>query len=518
MIKKILFGLFLLIIIAFGVRVLMERASFEPAKLYAVMPENHVYMSVHENLGRRLPSLIRNEVVQLFLEAAGTDIEALEEELVRPGMGLLLSQIIGRLTVFSYAEETSGKGATYFSTWIGSKSKSFTKVFNGAGIPLQADGEIGGVEIFRSLEPQGIAGEYYWICATDGLLMGVFSFEREAMVSMVSALQKLPEKLEKPELDWLDEKEDYGWFVIPGKEPERISFRTSEENRKHGRIEIKIDEALSDESGLPESFLSKDLPALLGDAPMATMVLAREDVLSLTEPLQNTLWANFVNAVLSSDASGPLNISLFGGEFAAHVIFAKIPMLLITMQSEGTSEAWALMDKSLALLGKNMGLTFNTQEGMIAGYKVKYIEENTSPASRFMKGDLRLCYTVIDNLLILCSNARSFEKILSQYRLADGRKNIETRWQSFVDEETAKNGFAWFDLEETRDALSGAVGVIKLIQMGNSLQGGASSSNTDEKLIIFQNILDQLASLKSLAISRENLEAMSVITIDIGEI
>ncbi len=430
---------------------------YAPQRLYAVIPPNATFVTLHYNLAGRADVFLRNPLTRSLLLALGLEEDALAALVRDPESRRWLQRLLARDLIITYTPDLAwtGRPAWIFGGWVGGAGQRLRLTLPLAGDPaLRAAGQHGGRTIYelkaRDLQVSG----RIWFALAEGALIGCISSDPRDLAVILDMYDRRKPAEARRYLDELGkmtcghpEALDKGWFRVGSGRDARVwaySLSRLEPLAMAGVCCVNLPLRGPDSAARPADDAA--LGRLLGNLPLALLELpaaTAQDLLRHVPPA----WAVPIMETLGNVGGDRLFLAVLGDEYSGRFRGLKVPGLVA-----GVPGADELVSRQAlaALLDK-----FNRQYrwGLIAqeepaGERRLAVVESTSGTAYAQLGPReRLAYAFCPPWLLAGSNAETLAALLARHDRSEAQAEARAGpWRAALAAEP-NAGFCWLDLD-----------------------------------------------------------------------
>lgn len=478
---------------------------YRPERLFCAIPANASVMSVHQNLAGEWNSLLHNPLWLEVLHAAGIP----EDELAGVATNEVIRQWFTRLasdqSLLAYVPALGGQGkpALVAATWVGGQSRrlrwqmAWIKSRDFSRLSLDE----GRLNVWLTRVKVGKTNLRLSLALSEGMVLGCLSEDPVGVRTLLEGAESYPHRLtlamtgrpERARRLLAGSPRHWGWVNV---RDDLVTFQTAlDDNRL--RLDVAGALALPPAPPLASAAGLKKVTDLLGSSSDLVTIVPLSWIHSLAGTDSSALWMNTLRplfntnaapenalafvALLDRDHSARLR-SPFGPTLRSLIKGVKTPTLLLGMQVADPNEADLRIQRIVAQLNSQYNLNLSTRRLESGERKtMTLIQDGASTFYGKFEPDEQVAYTMIDDWLILASNASTLKK------MRDTTGKDAPAWGA--QEGSDQSAIAWINLEGTGKTVKNLANILKLTTLLTSSPQAAGTRATLERIETWSDAL-----------------------------
>lgn len=478
-------------------------APVSPEKFYRAFPAETDFLSVHRDLAGRWNEIGASPVVETVFTSSGMkpdEFRALNRNpQFRDWMNRLLT---GEFAAGQFTALHGGPSAWLFTATLGGKSQAYRLALQLSSVPgLRYEGTHHGWPVWAGSASKSKTGEIFAFSLVEGLIVATYGAGTEPLRHVLDCVDRRHPSLgNKPAAHPPATAADCGWFKInhPASyrftDIERATFEltTFTSNRIAGHVSVPrpwLTGAAPIEPRAAAGFaeIQTDLPTAVAIVPPALV----STLAGATNPI-----ASAAASFLHQQTTGPVFLSLFGGDYRGRFLQARVPGLILAARSTNTAGISAHASETLARLNETTRLKLELENQAtqfsslwnIASRASNTLYGMTAPADRFG-------IVAATNWAGLVTCVSAFEKISNDAIL---RANRPLRLASAAATAAQRNApaYAWLHLPDTAPALRTAAGTWVMKLKSQNTRSSQATRNQINTTMRWFNGLQPLGTLE----------------------
>jgi hypothetical protein len=512
---------------------------YRPDAVFSAIPSNATFVTVHRNLDQELNVMASHPVMRSALISAGVRDQDLTSVCSNRETQAWIHRLASRETVFAYVPELGyqRKPAWVFASWIGGESQRLRwhlRWFKSADLrPIRLDY---GRTIWITRTKFSQPGQRLSLALSEGMVLGCVSSDPAGVRWLIETGDGHPTRpsvLTSGELASAralapTNLPHWGWYSLAsGGDATRFSpnlIGLGVTFLPDGRLDLSLvgNQALPAASALSTQPDYRKMASFLGSAPDLVTVMplswSRPVLLQTATPL----WAEAVSqltdtheaptnalaflALLNREHSGRIRGAL-GKSVAALVGKGlRVPTLVIGVQVRDANEGSARINRMVEVLNSRYGWSLAARTVESAGRPITLIAETRNNVYGKFEPDEQVAYTMLDNWLILASNAAMLQRLLNR----PPQTGEETWARPSASDASAS---AWVDLNRCGKTLKEALAATQLAMM---VGGSEGSTTTGTTLDAAREWIERVQVLEQATASMTTTGAVSKMSVIIG--
>lgn len=454
---------------------------YAPARLYAAIPRDAVFVTEHRDLARRWQDFSANPATRSLLISLGLTPDDIKDLRDDPVARAWLERLASRQVVLAFVPHLGVRGepAWVLASWLGGASQrlrwSLAWQRGGDFVPCRTSrGRSYWKVASRSSGNDGIIT----IAIEEGMIVACLSRHEDTMSEVLDTVDGLVPSwtagndfAARPEAS----VQDRGWVSSRAWTRDRLTASVFtyafSELTASGLVGVACGPAgglaATTGAGMPDL---RALDRVFGDLPLALGVVPSGLVLTLCAGPVAPPWLTIVTDLIRREGAGAVAMTVLGGDHSGRFKGIKVPSAVIGIPVKDSGAALARVKETLDRLNASCRWGLIPRE-VAAGDHMLYAVESTGEG---LLAGLSLpekpAYTVCEGWLWVASNVEVLQKLVEQLGRSDAMNLPAPRWHGGL-EDGVGQGYAWMDLARGGKTLKLAIVTYSLKLLVQNAEG-----------------------------------------------
>jgi len=461
--RRAIFWLTLLLGVLLGA-VWLFSVPYRPDRLFRAIPANAGLVSIHHHLAARWPALLRNPLLQSLVTSMGAEPSALPALATEPEVLDWVRRLGSRDLVVAYAPRLGARQtpAWVIASWVGGRSQVFRWQLSWLRLPGFARQTPHAGIPYWTVRPKGLQpGLRFALAPVEGLVIGCLSADDTAMLELLETYggqrpslaavrqTKLSDywclEPAAPDHGWLDPNALRGAAGVTNPWP-TLTYSLTAIQPGHAAGQVCLRLPLPAVKAGTQPMAAGGLASLLGDLPVATVMLRTEFMTPLLEEQLGAEWGGMLGACLKSQRSDRVMLALLGGDYGGQFYGFRVPALVAGVPIKSGEATLLMLRAVLDRLNARRGWGL-IPHAVRVGDRTAFVVEGTAQnAFAALPAAERPAYAVIGNWLLAASSLPALTNLLARYDRPEAEAQAgSARWTDGLDSSRG-TAYAWVDL------------------------------------------------------------------------